>query len=73
LLSFLLDHFAATGDSGDKVVNIAFVHFALALMVFLALQVLCQIIEEHLIYNWFTVILLLSGSSSGSMSIFRTL
>jgi uncharacterized membrane-anchored protein len=48
LLGFLFDHFAATGDSGSEVVDVAFVHFALALMIFLAFDVLIEVLIEHL-------------------------
>ena len=73
MLGFLLDDFVATGDAGGEVVDITLAHFALALMIFLALQVLGEIIEEHLDEVKSTVILLLRGSSSGSMSILSTL
>ena len=61
LLCLFLDDLAAAGDASGEVINVALVHLALALVILLALEVFCEIIEEHLDRGRCTVILLLRG------------
>jgi hypothetical protein len=73
LLCFLFDDFIATGNASREIIDIALAHFALALMVLLTLEMLCEIIEQHLCYIESTVILLFKGYNSGSIKILSTL
>lgn len=73
LLRFLFDDLVAAGDAGGEVIDVALAHLAFSLVVLLALEVLCEVVEQHLSEGGFTVILLLRGYSSGSMRILRTL
>lgn len=72
LLCFLLNNFIATGNSSSKIIDITLIHFTLSEMVILGVDMLIEILKQHLDYETCTVILLLSGSSYGSINILRT-
>ena len=63
LLCFLFDNFIAAGNSGSKIIDIAFIHFAFSEVIVLGIDMLIEVLEQHLDYETCTVILLLSGSS----------